>query len=93
MIELRAKDLMFFSDMDEENFINWAESIQSVRESFGELDSIILMVDENCSEGDLREIISLFYRYNVDLRQVSVFKNKYPWINNKKMYWYKKMFH
>lgn len=43
----------------------------------------------------LRELLSLFYRYNIEMSQLSVFlneKNKKWFFENKRAYWHKKVF-
>jgi len=46
------------------------------------------------TEADLREILALFYRYNIDMKQLEIFlsdENKFWFFDNKESFWYGKV--
>lgn len=80
---------------DEDAFFEWVYKIKSIIKIEGIGTELYLYCkNKNISRIDLKEIISLFYRYNIDMKQLKIFlnaKNK-DWFNNSEKYWYKKVF-
>jgi hypothetical protein len=95
MIKLECKLVRFFSELDEISFTERIERIKCIESWEGVSVSIFLYVkSKRVSDVCLRELISLFYRYKIEMSQLSVFlneKNKI-WLMNNKAFWYKKMF-
>lgn len=93
---LTCKDVEYYSPKDEDAFFEWIKKIPSIKKEDGWQDELYLYFDNaDISQQDLREIIALFYRYNVDMKQLSVFLNEHnrKWFcENKKAYWHKKVF-
>lgn len=53
------------------------------------------LISEQLDDQDLDDIIGLFHRYNIDMKPLSRFltnENKKWFYENKKAFWYKKVF-
>jgi len=94
-IKLVCKRVDFYSDFDEDAFFEWLKKISCISkiEGFGE--ELCINVDRNkFTEMDLREMLALFYRYDIDMKQLEIFlsdENK-PWFfDNKGSFWYDKV--
>jgi hypothetical protein len=90
--QLVCDSVEYFSQGDETAFFNWLNSIECIEkiEGFGtELELTIssqIITDEN-----LRDLIAIFLRYKVDLKQLLIFEtneNSY-WFKNKSAFWHK----
>lgn len=95
-IKLVCEKVVFYSDFDEDAFFEWLKKISCVSnvEGFGEELYIDINKDE-FTEMNLREILALFYRYNVDMKQLSSFldkSNKEWFFDNEEAFWHKKVF-
>lgn len=65
----------FFSDEDEAFFFRWLDKIKCVKKYEGRSHTLCIEVDSTLiSENELREMVALFLRYDVDMKQLSVFK-------------------
>ncbi|NQY42014.1 MAG: hypothetical protein HRT87_01545 [Legionellales bacterium] len=95
-IKLICESVIFYSDYDEELFYLWIKKIDSIVNCYGEgtieylcLDSYIIPDD------DLRELLSLFYKYDINMNQLSIFvnENNEEWFkNNTESFWHGKVF-
>jgi hypothetical protein len=95
MIELKCTAVLFYSRHDEASFFTWAESIPAVSSVLGRGRSIVLCVkSKSIPERSLRELISLFRRYRVSMRQLAQFrtsKNSH-WFASPDAFWFKSVF-
>ena len=95
MIKLECKRVRFFSELDELEFTDRIKKIHCIESFEGISDSIFLKIkSRNISNLCLRELISLFYRYKINMTQLADFlneKNK-SWFLNEKAFWYNKTF-
>ena len=94
-LELRADRVTFFSNADEKSFFDWLDGLSFVRRYEGHGRTLHIFVSpEEVDEAALRELIALFYRYNIDLRQLAVFNRADfdHWFRNKRAYWYERVF-
>lgn len=88
VVVLEIKDLIFFSPRDEDNLFEWINAISAVRKVFGLGDSIFVEVAAGLGEDDLSELIAVFKRYGVDMKQFSVFDDgRFPWLRKKGAFW------
>lgn len=94
-IELKASRVRFFSSQDEAAFFSWIEKIPSIKSCEGR-GSVIYMyvIRDVINENDLRELLSLFRRYGVDMKQLSIFDDNQfsSWFRDKNAYWYASVF-
>jgi hypothetical protein len=95
MIKLECKRVRFFSELDELEFFERIDKIRCIESYEGISYSIYLKIkSKNVSDLCLRELISLFFRYKINMTQLSVFLNKKnkSWFTNEEAFWYKKIF-
>ena len=94
-VTLRAEAVRFFSEGDEAAFFGWLARLASVLTARGEGDTILLDVDRSRLESaHLRELIALFHRYQVDMRQLRVFEGRgnRTWLRDERAYWHAAMY-
>lgn len=80
---------------DEDQFFSWIEKIPSIVKFNGKGDELYLYMKSKIPDNDLRELIGLFYRYKINMQQLSVFlneDNKAWFFDSPKGYWFKKVF-
>lgn len=80
----------FFSEGDEKAFFTWLQSFAG--EATGVHRS--LHVNVTVDEENLRELIALFFRYNIDMRQLAQFgtEENENWFKRPEKFWYKSIF-
>lgn len=95
-IILTCKSIWYYSSFDEDAFFEWIKKISSIVKYDGRLDELYLYLDSNViSDANLRELLALFYRYKVNMKQLAIFlnnDNKFWFFDNKKGYWHKRVF-
>lgn len=92
--KLICKELFFNSELDEAAFFEWVEKISSIQDCKGIVDELHLEVKCDINDDELRELIALFSRYEVDmsqLKQLATDNNK-KWFQNEQAYWYTDIF-
>jgi hypothetical protein len=95
MITLECKAVLFYSAKDEASFFAWAESIPGVSSVFGRGQSIYLLVRSRLvSDRSLRELISLFQRYRISMRQLAQFRTEknQSWFAEPHAFWFRSTF-
>ena len=94
-VTLRAHRLSFFSQTDETAFFHWLGLLKDVAVGRGDGDTIFIDVHSNkIDDEQLRELIALFHRYRIDMRQLLVFENRSNkgWLRAKEAYWYEAVY-
>jgi hypothetical protein len=95
MIILTCKRVKFFSELDEIAFTERIKKIRCIESYEGISDSVYLKIrSKNISDLCLRELLSLFYRYKINMAQLADFlneKNKF-WFFDEKAFWFNKIF-
>lgn len=95
MPTLICESVPYYSQSDETAFFNWLNSIACVSEIQGYGSSLEITVHSTTiPEEDLRELIAIFSRYQVDLKQLRVFEtaeNASWFTQNNRAYWHKKL--
>ncbi len=94
-VTLLAKSVFYYSYFDEAAFFEWLDKISCVSSYGGK--GVVLEIEINADsvdESNLRDLLALFYRYNVDMKQFSVFDNKKfsGWLRNPEAYWFDSVF-
>ncbi len=95
VIELECKKVVFYSPSDESAFFAWAESIPAVSSVSGRGRRILLAVDSRkISEESLRELLALFWRYSVSMKQLARFQNSRnaSWFHATDAFWFTRVF-
>lgn len=92
---LVCKRIKFRSQKDEEAFFEWAVKIECIDAIIREKKEVHLYIAaRDIHDHDLRDLLALFFRYNIDMKQLAQFltdDNK-KWFCKKIMYWYKRVF-
>lgn len=95
-IILLCKRVKFHSYKDEEAFFEWIKKIGAIKDISAAGNELYLHIaDIDLPDDDFRELIGLFYRYKVDMKQLKIFLNEKnrEWLCGKPYgYWYKKIF-
>lgn len=77
-------------------FFEWLKRVKSITDLEGVGDELYLCFkNAKISAEDLRELVALFYRYKIDMKQLKIFlneKNKEWFFENRKSYWHRKVF-
>lgn len=91
MVRLNCSGIRFGSKLDEKHLFAWAIEIPGVT---GWDQDTLLVRRRTISESSLRDLIALFYRYDIPMVQLQVFLNdkNENWFANPIMYWHKKVF-
>jgi hypothetical protein len=80
----------FYSAQDEDNFFSWLRKFALVKNVVGQGDNILIECESvNMPDDALRELIALFFRYDVDTKQLDVFltdENR-SWFMDANAYW------
>lgn len=86
--------MLFFSQGDERSFFEFARCIKGVRKIEGVADEIHLHVLPRLSDESLRDILGLFQRYKIEMRQLKQFETAKngKWFRDGQKYWFKKVF-
>lgn len=87
--------LIFYNQKDEEAFNDWLRKINCIERTSRSGSTLELhIVSLDLHDHDIDDLISLFYRYSIDMKQLSVFLNddNRKWFYDKKMYWFNKVF-
>ena len=96
-IILICKKIKFYSQKDEDAFFEWVKKITCIDKISATGDELYLHVIGNDLQDDgLIDLLGLFYRYNIDMRQLETFltkKNKKWFFDGKtKGFWHRRVF-
>ncbi|MGA9530667.1 MAG: hypothetical protein WBQ73_02140 [Candidatus Babeliales bacterium] len=93
---LVCETVKFYCYKDEEAFFDWIKKIECISQFSGKGKTLYLHITTNpITDQDLDDLIGLFCRYNIDMKQLARFltnKNKTWFYDNKKAFWYQKVF-
>jgi hypothetical protein len=95
ILELEAERVRFYSEHDEAALFEWLKKIPCIKGCEGRGPAIYLQVDSNeMSESDLRELLAVFHRYAIPMRQLSIFERREfsEWFRDRRAYWYTRVF-
>lgn len=92
IVTLRAVSTIFYSQYDEDMFFKWLNKIRCVETFGGEIETLNIAINKSkLTDIWLRELLALFYRYEVEMTQLRIFeteKNKH-WFSEPEKYWHK----
>ena len=90
MIRLDCSRVWFGSQLDDEHLFEWAAEIPG----FLRWDQDTLVVRSRLSEASIRDLLALFSRYSIPMRQLAQFENpkNTGWFRASHMYWHKQVF-
>lgn len=76
-ITLICKKVKFYSRSDENAFFVWIKNMRCIVEFKGVADTIVLCIkNKKIKDEDLRDLVSLFRRYKINMKQLEIFLNK-----------------
>ena len=85
----------FYSHLDEEMFFTALKKISAVRNIEGRNRSgLCVSLQSRPSDKALRELLGLFFRFDLDMRELAQFltEENRPWFHAPEKYWFKKVF-
>lgn len=84
----------FLSIGDEELSFEWMRRIKAIRSWHGIVHTIHIHVRKPVSNADLRELIAFFWKYNIEMTQLTQFQTarNAKWFCSPKSYWFKRVF-
>lgn len=93
---LVCKSVRFFCNKDEDAFFEWIKKIKCIDEISAAGKELYLHIcADYIHDQDLDDLIGLFYRYKVDMKQLKKFltkDNKKWFYDNKQAFWHRKVF-
>lgn len=93
---LICTSIIYYSRKDEDAFFEWIKKIDCIDDISGEGENLYLHIAaDDIHDHDLRDLLALFYRYNVEMSQLVRFltkTNKSWFYDNKTAFWHKKVF-
>ncbi|MGE6333462.1 hypothetical protein [Stenotrophomonas sp. NPDC077659] len=95
MVELHADSVVFHSRQDEASFFAWLQQLPCVVDVAGKGRIIHIQVARHrVDEEALRELLALFHRYGVDMRQLRVFDERRfaDWFSGRQAWWHAAVF-
>jgi len=96
MPELKLTRIHYFSRGDEQTFFDWLERIPPVEKVYGVgLDLFVRISSTSIPDDDLRELIGIFVRYNLDAPQLRLFlnsKNEHWFGDSEGAFWHEAIF-
>ncbi len=95
MVELQADSVVLYSRQDEASFFAWLQHLPCVVDVAGEARILHIQVDrQRVDDEALRELLALFHRYQVDMRQLRVFDERRfaRWFRRRQSYWHDAVF-
>lgn len=93
-LTLKATSTLYYSAGDEYAFFDWLSRIECVGEPWGRGEELFIPLVRAPTDDDLREIIALFFRYKVDMRQLAQFRSESnaKWFGNRRSFWHRRVF-
>ena len=90
MVYLDCSGVWFGSQLDEKHLFHWAAEISGFLR--WEQDTLIFCSD--LSEASLRDLIALFKRYEIPMKQIAQFENSKnsAWFRDPHKYWHSQVF-
>jgi hypothetical protein len=91
MIYLNCSGIHFGSILDEKHLFVWAREISCV---VGWEQDTLVVRSRRISKEALRDLLALFWRYNIPMEQLAQFRNSHNevWFTSPNMYWHKRVF-
>jgi len=95
-VVLQCQSVIYYDRSDENIFFDWLCSIKSVKKYYGRGRVLFLEFDSNqIADQDLCELVGLFYRYKIEMKQLKVFltlNNRAWFFDDKNAFWRRRIF-
>ena len=85
----------FYSPCDEAALFEWFDKIKCIKKYEGRGDTLYIYINPSeVGEDELSELLAVFFRYEINMKQLLVFdKDEFKsWFKNKDAYWYEAVF-
>ena len=96
MVILLCTGVRYCSQTDEDIFFEWISRVPAIIKFHGSGKDLFLHIkSKRLSYKNLIELLALFYRYNINMKQLAQFlspQNKQWFYENKTAYWHKRVF-
>lgn len=95
VIVLKATGVIYFSQPDEDAFFFQLDKISCVKKYEGFFKTLYIHISKKkLNRFNLQELLALFYRYKIDMKQFKIFDyGEYSdWLRGKQKFWYKGVF-
>ena len=95
MPKLICESVQYYSEGDEAAFFSWLKNIPCIKHSACVGTQLELELEASPTDAQLRELIAVFYRYEISMVQLGQFQTKEneKWFyENQKAYWHKQVF-
>lgn len=95
VIALKAQGVRYWSQNDEAAFFEWLAKVRCVVGREGRGETLYISVDpDKVDEEGLRELLGLFSRYGIDLKQLEAFDTPRfaVWFRDPAAYWHAQIF-
>ena len=93
---LFCESVQFYCKDDEDIFFEWIERIKCIETFSYRWKFLYLHIPSgDIDDENLKELLALFYRYNIEMTQLAEFLtpcNKIWFYDNKEAFWYKNVF-
>ncbi len=93
---LTCENVKFHFSKDEDAFFWWIKRIPCIKSFEGVGNKLYLdLVKRPLTDNDLRDLIGLFYRYKIDMKQLATFltqENKEWFYGKPKGFWHRRIF-
>lgn len=85
---------MYYSDSDERAMFEWLHRLKAVKSVGGKGREVeIHLHRRRLSNRDLRELLALFHRYQIDERPLRPYiRSEMKWLHNPSAFWYRGLF-
>jgi hypothetical protein len=92
--ELIVEGPTYYSQGDEAAFFAWLQAISCISDIVGQSTGLRIQLKRTPSKSDLRELIGLLYRYNMNMKPLAAFKTarNAKWFAAPRMFWHAKVF-
>jgi hypothetical protein len=94
-LTLVASRVTYYSQEDETAFFEWLDRLECVEGYRGSAHDLFIRLKRPPTKADLQELLALFFRYGVDMRQLARFETKsnQRWLRDPAKYWHGLVFH
>jgi hypothetical protein len=91
---LVAESVRYYSARDEQTFFAWINAISCVDHIDGKGTALTILLSRPPTDDELRELVALFHRYQVDMRQLAGFLTdaNQHWFRDQDAYWFRQVF-
>lgn len=91
---LEATGVKYFSRLDETAFFGWLQSIPCVGNVRGGGRTLLIELKSDVDDESLRELVAIFRRYGVDMRQLARFRHasNESWFARPESAWFSAVF-